>query len=201
MSIISKDTFFKIFGSGVFNGQQSSYFTPMDDVEPLIAFSRTFYPKTFIEIGIQRGTTAKYILDNNQSIEKYIGVDVLPNFITSLDAQREEVPQIAGELVKDDPRVELIVKPNGSRDLIPSDLPAADLIFIDGDHSREGVFFDTILARSVIRKGGIICWHDYGNPAVPGVTEIIDGLNITEGDPICLIENTMICFQLCREGR
>lgn len=48
MSIISKDTFFKIFGSGVFNGHSSTYFTGIDDVEPLIAFSRTFYPKTVI---------------------------------------------------------------------------------------------------------------------------------------------------------
>ncbi|MFF2290451.1 class I SAM-dependent methyltransferase [Peribacillus butanolivorans] len=103
--------------------------------------------------------------------------------------------------MKGDSRVELFVKPNGSRDLHPSDLPAADLIFIDGDHSKEGVLLDTILARQVIRQGGIICWHDYRNHLVPDVTAVIDSLNIKEGDHICLIENTMLCFQFCREGR
>ncbi|MFF2448915.1 class I SAM-dependent methyltransferase [Neobacillus sp. NPDC058068] len=200
MSILSMDTFFKLFGSGSYSGEVPFYTRPYD-VPALIALSRTFYPKTVIEIGIQRGETAKCILDNSPWIEKYVGIDVIPTYITPLAIQRGEVPQIAGECVKDDPRVELIVKPNGSRDLEPSDLPAADLIFIDGDHSREGVLEDTLLAREVIRKGGIICWHDYGNHLVPGVTEVIDTLNMMEGNHIFFVEDTMICFQFFRDGR
>lgn len=200
MCILSKDMFFQLIGEGDFNGEKPYYTTP-DDVKVLIALSRTFYPKSVIEIGIQRGGTAKCILDNSPWIEKYVGIDVIPTYTTTLAVQRGEVPQIAGECVKDDPRVELIVKPNGSRDLEPSDLPAADFIFIDGDHSKEAVLQDTLLARQVIRKGGIICWHDYGNNLVPGVTEIIDTLNILEGNHICFVEGTMVCFQFCREGR
>lgn len=200
MSILNMDTFFKLFGSGAFN-EQIPLFTSLYDVQTLIALSRTFSPKTVIEIGIQRGETAKCILANSPWIEKYVGIDVIPNHITMLEVQRGEVPQIAGECVKDDPRVELIVKPNGSRDLEPSDLPAADLIFIDGDHSTEGVLHDTLLARKVIKKGGIICWHDYGNHLVPGVSEVIDTLNLKEGNHIFLVEGTMICFQFCRDGR
>lgn len=197
--MIEKETFFKIFGSGAFTGVGPSM--TGGEIEALIAFSRTFYPKTVIEIGIQRGETAKCILENSPWIEKYIGIDVVPTYITTLPVQRGEVPQIAGELVKDDPRVALIVKPNGSRDLKPSDLPAADFIFIDGDHSEQGVLLDTILARQIIRKGGIICWHDYGNQPVPGVTKVIDSLNRKEGDHICLIKDTTLCFQFCRRGK
>lgn len=91
-------------------------------------------------MGIQKGAIGKCILDNSPWIEKYVGIDVIPTHIATLGIQRGEVPQIAGECVKDDSRVELFVKPNGSRDLHSSDLPAADLIFIDGDHSKEGVF-------------------------------------------------------------
>lgn len=200
LSMISQDLFFKVMGSGDFNGELPIFTSP-GDIKTLIAFSRTFTPKTVIEIGIQRGGTAKCILDNSSWIEKYVGIDVLPSHITTLPVQRGEVPQIAGEYVKDDPRVELIVKPNGTRDLQPSDLPTADLIFIDGDHSKEGVLYDTQLARQVIRKGGIICWHDYGNLPVPDVTAVIDTMNIFEGDHICLVEGTMICFQFYREGR
>lgn len=199
MSVIDRENFFKIFGSGNFAGELPM-FTGLD-VEPLIALSRTFRPKIVIEIGIQRGATAKCILDNSKWIEKYIGIDVKSNYHTSLTIQQNEVPQEPGEYVKDDPRVRLIVKPNGSHDLKPTDLPAADLIFIDGDHSEEGVLLDTLLARQVIRKGGIICWHDYGNHLVPSVTALIDSLNIKEGNHICLIENGFLCFQFCREGR
>ena len=38
-----------------------------------------------------------------------------------------------------------------------------DLVFIDGDHSREGVTQDTELSDALIRAGGAICWHD-ANP-------------------------------------
>lgn len=199
MSIIARTTFFHIFGSGTFAGQ-TPYFTGTD-VEPLIAFSRTFRPKTVIEIGIQRGTTAKCILDNSPWIETYIGIDVAPGYRAPVPIQQGEVPQIAGEMVGHDPRVKIIVKPNGTRELAPADLPAADLIFIDGDHSLTGVLLDTQLARQVIRKGGIICWHDYGNYLVPDVSAAIDSLNIKEGNHICLIENGHLCFQICREGR
>jgi hypothetical protein len=99
MSILSKEAFFKLFGSGAFIAEKPLY-TSFDDVKVLIALSRTFYPKTVIEIGIQRGETAKCILDNSPWIEKYIGIDVIPSHQTTLPVQRGEVPQIAGECVK-----------------------------------------------------------------------------------------------------
>ncbi|WP_199621689.1 class I SAM-dependent methyltransferase [Paenibacillus alkalitolerans] len=195
MSIIARELFFQIFESGEIEGKLP-FFMGID-IQPLVAFSRTFHPKTVIEIGIQRGETAKCILENSPWIEKYIGIDLLPGARTSLPFQQGEIPAIAGEYVKNDPRVELILKPNGSRDLSPEDLPAADLILIDGDHSYEGVLFDTLLARIIIRKGGIICWHDYGNSHVPGVTKLINELNIKEGNRICLIQPGLfgLCFQ------
>lgn len=200
MSIIDRDTFFKLFGRGSFYGEPSIYLG-LNDIEPILAFVQTFNFKTIIEFGIQRGATAKCILDNCPSVEKYIGIDLTLNSQTTLPIQQGEVPQIAGELVKDYHQVELIITPNGTRDLSPGHLPAADLILIDGDHSTEGVYLDTILARQTIRKGGIICWHDYGNSLVPDVTGIIDDLNTKEGNHIFLIENGFLCFQICREGR
>jgi hypothetical protein len=35
-----------------------------------------------------------------------------------------------------------------------------DLVFIDGDHSREGVSQDTELAKKLITESGVMCWHD-----------------------------------------
>lgn len=199
MSVILRDTFFKIFGDGHFQGEAPIFVG--HDIEALIAFSRTFHIETFIEIGIQRGETARCILGNSPSIRNYIGIDIAPTALTNLPIQQGEIPIVAGELVNHDPRVNLIVTPNGSRDLTALDLPVADLIFIDGDHSFNGVILDTILARQTVRKGGIICWHDFGNPLVPSVSAAINSMNNAEGDHICLIDGGTLCFQFCGEGR
>lgn len=143
------------------------------ELEVLCTLIGSVKPKTMIEFGINTGRTAKALLREVPSIERYIGVDVLPGYQTAMQVQRKEVPAIAGEHVEDDPRVQLIVKKRGSHDLDVNDLPAADAIFIDGDHSRAGVEKDTYLAQSVIRAGGIIVWHDYHDLGKVDVREVL----------------------------
>jgi predicted O-methyltransferase YrrM len=50
-----------------------------------------------------------------------------------------------------------------------------DLVFIDGDHTREGVAQDTVLARRLLAPGGTIAWHD-ANPKEKyrGVREFLE---------------------------
>ena len=131
------------------------------ELETLVALVSSVNPKTVIEFGINSGRTAKCLLREIPSIKKYVGIDVLPGYVTNKMVQRKEVPPVAGELVKDDPRVELIVRRLGSHEINPEELPKADAIFIDGDHSREGVQRDTYLAHSILNKKGIVVWHDY----------------------------------------
>jgi predicted O-methyltransferase YrrM len=45
-----------------------------------------------------------------------------------------------------------------------------DFIFIDGDHSHDGVKRDFELYSPLVRKGGIIAFHDIAKPA-PGSVE------------------------------
>ncbi len=47
-----------------------------------------------------------------------------------------------------------------------------DYIFIDGDHSYEGVKNDTEKALELLRPGGLIVWHDYAAKS-PGVLEYL----------------------------
>jgi len=196
MSVILRDAFFKLFGDGSFKGRIPPFVGY--DIEPLIAFSRTFRPETVIEIGIQRGATARCILDNSPWIKTYIGIDITPNSTTPLPVQQAEIPPVAGELVRADSRVKLMVTPNGTRDIRPSDLPKADLIFIDGDHSYDGVLLDTALARQSAKPGAIICWHDFGNRYVPSVSAAINAMNAAENDRIFLVEGGTLCFQFHR---
>lgn len=36
-----------------------------------------------------------------------------------------------------------------------------DMVFIDGDHSADGVISDTLNAVKVLKPGGVIFWHDF----------------------------------------
>jgi len=49
-----------------------------------------------------------------------------------------------------------------------------DIVFVDGSHDYKYVVSDTKAAEVLIRKGGLILWHDYG--IWDGVTEAINEL-------------------------
>jgi predicted O-methyltransferase YrrM len=121
-----------------------------------------------VEFGINEGYTAKLLLDNIPSIESYVGIDVPAYHKTRLETQASEVPQDAGHVVRDDPRVRIIVRAGGSEAVTAREIGPCDAAFIDGDHSPIAVAHDTKLALACIRRG-IIVWHDYcdGSPVKP----------------------------------
>lgn len=49
-----------------------------------------------------------------------------------------------------------------------------DFVFIDGDHSYDGVKLDIKLWLPKVKKGGWIGFHDYDHPRLPGVKQAID---------------------------
>lgn len=49
-----------------------------------------------------------------------------------------------------------------------------DFVFLDADHSYEGVKADIIAWSPKVKKGGWLCGHDYGN--FPGVNRAVDEL-------------------------
>ena len=52
-----------------------------------------------------------------------------------------------------------------------------DLVFIDGDHSRQAVEEDVICARELLNPGGVLACHDYGEDCCcPGVRSALDAL-------------------------
>jgi predicted O-methyltransferase YrrM len=137
--------------------------------------------KVVIEIGINEGNTAKFLLDNCPAIERYIGIDVLPGYLPGFTEQQREVPVEAGRLVRDMiDKVVLLVTRRGSLDVNVDDLPKADLVLIDGDHCADMVLHDTALARGVINPGGAVVWHDYkrlddrGRPDRVNVSEVLE---------------------------
>ena len=152
----------------------------------LIALISTIKPRTMIEIGVNEGLTAKAVLEHVPSIEHYYGVDVNSSYEFEIPAQRIERPGIPGVMVLDDPRFHLIIR----GDLMPHE---ADVVFIDGDHGKNAVLADSIWAEAVVTHGGLIIWHDYGNPTVE-VTHVLNKLD-THGRELHHVEGTWLVFE------
>ena len=156
----------------------------------LAALVGSVAPRVMIEFGCNRGTTARRLLENVPTLGRYIGIDVPPDWMPTLSCQQSEIPRHAGTDAAGDARFFLLTAP--SRSLRVEHLEPCDAVFIDGDHSLPAVLHESHLVRVLLRPGGIICWHDYGNPAVE-VTQALDALQ-AQGWPICTVENSWLAF-------
>ena len=102
--------------------------------------------KVIAEIGASKNETIEYLLEHC-NLDKYVYVDV------SLSKQSKE-KELNGKLER--------IK--GMTSLEASTLykdETFDLVFIDGDHQFESVCKDIAAWKPKIRKGGMICGHDY----------------------------------------
>lgn len=58
---------------------------------------------------------------------------------------------------------------------------AIDLLFIDGNHHYQFVSHDYLKFAPLVKKSGVLVFHDYHDPRAPGVTKVIDELVIPTG--------------------
>lgn len=147
-----------------------------------------------LEIGVQEGDTAAFLLANFPEIETYQGVDVLPGYRFERTHQAGEVPRTPGARAASDRRFRLVLRARGAFDLSAADLEPCDAVFIDGDHGRNAIRHDTALARSVLRPGGVIIWHDYGNSTTPDVREVLNAFR-AEGRDVHRVAGSWVAFE------
>ena len=164
------------------------------ELEALLHLYESVEPKVIVEFGVHEGRNAVAALRNIPSVERYVGVDVTPGYQTRMAVQRREVPATPGRLALDDGRFELIVSPQGTFDLRPEGLPQACAVFIDADHSRAGVENDTVLARAIVRPGGILIWHDDNGLDVVEVTQTLNDM-VSAGHDIRHVEGTWLSYE------
>lgn len=170
---------------GVTGFSTRQYMNPGEQ-EVLLALIAPIKPKIMVEIGVNEGLTALAVLQNIPSIEHYYGIDVDGSYEFEIPAQRIERPGIPGVMVLDDPRFHLIIR----GDLMPA---SADVVFIDGDHGKQAVLADSIWASQIVTHGGLIIWHDYGNPTVE-VTQVLNRLDNHKRD-LHHVEGTWLVFE------
>lgn len=174
-------------------GIPTNYMNP-GELEVLVALIASVSPKAVCEFGVNAGRTAKVILANVPGIEEYHGWDVLQGYNFACKVQSREVPVHPGYLAAGDERFTLHLSANGTFDMTPSGFLWADAVFIDGDHSARAVEYDTMLARSMVRPGGIIVWHDYHDLGTVDVRDVLDEM-WQAGADIVHVEGTWLAYE------
>jgi len=122
--------------------------------------------KKIFEFGTYRGQTTCGLAAVCQDAQVY-----------SLNLPPEADPRYApyiGMYIKDSPdrdRINQIFSDSRTFDTQPY-RQLMDYIFIDADHSYEGVKNDTEKALQLLKPGGVIVWHDYAAKS-PGVLDYI----------------------------
>ena len=62
----------------------------------------------------------------------------------------------------------------GSKEAAVTCREPIDLLHIDGDHTYTGITTDCSLYLPRLRSGGVVCVHDYTNPAYPDIQTVLD---------------------------
>lgn len=120
------------------------------------------------ELGLMRGRTYDYLLKTCPSLVTLIGVDVFKHLSTApgeqpyRDVDHEEnfrtVQAIADKYGHHRAMLKVMTTTEAA-DTVPDDV--LDFVFIDADHSYEGVQEDIRKWHPKVRAGGAVIGHDY----------------------------------------
>jgi predicted O-methyltransferase YrrM len=145
--------------------------TSLADSYCLALLAQTYGSQQILEVGTSFGQTALLFALNTPAHSQ----------ITTLDIQRDN-PTVGVHFQKHPLHHKIVQKfstlPALEKSLTPHSF---DLIFIDGDHSYQGVLQDTECALRLIRSGGLICWHDYVFKYRRSVVKALDQLRQQNG--------------------
>lgn len=158
--------------------------------------------KVGAEIGVAFGGHAESLL-KIPTLEKLYGVDPylhMENYNDPMNLPQLEFDQLyqytLDRLSSFAEKYRHIRKP--SIDAVNDIVGQIDFVYIDADHSFQGVLRDLTVWFPKVTKGGIIGGHDYGHPNFPGVKRAVDeffdrfGWAVhTEGEGVWWVEKMM----------
>ena len=139
------------------------------DYVALASLCLQYHPKNIFEIGTFTGNTSDFFLSLLPETEVVSIAYCNPRWSwLRKKYNNSHLPKSKiGAHVQSDHRHRFTQLLGDSHNLNPNSLIKKygkfDLVFIDGDHSAEGVRLDTILAMQLVDQDGIVCWHD-ANP-------------------------------------
>merc|ERR1711862_250066 len=89
--------------------------------------------------------------------------------------ERQQVVERLGPFSEEGRAMLLYMDSNAvTDDMVPHG--SLDVVFLDGDHSRDGLQLDFELWVPRVRPGGIVAGHDFGAPFYPDVYNVISGV-------------------------
>ena len=156
-------------------------------------------PKTFLEVGVFHGVTARNVCELLYDIHgkefKYIGLDlfeendenkdeIIPNtkfsnplktiFFKYIKKQNPYSLEAVKDLLnKFEDNIHLI-KGNSNKILTKIDMKKIDYVFLDGGHEYNTVKNDLDCCKEVILGNGVVLCDDYDLTYAPGVKKAID---------------------------
>jgi len=156
-------------------------------------------PKTFLEVGVFHGVTARNVCELLYNIHgkefKYIGLDlfdendenkdeIIPNtkfsnplktiFFKYIKRQNPYSLEAVKDLLnKFEDNIHLI-KGNSTKILSKIDMKKIDYVFLDGGHEYNTVKNDLDCCKEVILSNGVVLCDDYDLTYAPGVKKAID---------------------------
>ena len=169
-------------------------------------------PKSFFEIGVFHGVTARNVCDlmykNHKFDFKYIGIDlfdqnvrddeIAPNFkfnnplktfyFKYIKRQNPYSALAVQDLLKKYRQNVEIITGNTNEELKNLNLKNIEYIFIDGGHDFETVKNDLYFCRKFLKNGGIILCDDYDLTQAPGVKKAIDEFVLNNECKFSIIE-------------
>ena len=173
-------------------------------------------PKSFLEIGVFHGVTARNVCELLSKIHndnfKYIGLDlfekseenkseVIPNtnfnnplkklYFQYIKKQDPYSMEAVNDLLKKFVKNVHLIKGNSNKILKKIDMNKIDFVFLDGGHEYETVKNDLDNCLEVVKKSGTILCDDYNLGNALGVKKAIDEF---------VILNDLNCEIIC-DGR
>lgn len=139
----------------------------------IVAYTK---PKIIFEFGTFDGRTTYHLAVNAPIDARVYSIDIQTGWFEFDNRNYNEKIKVGAYVLDNEisSKVTFITGDTKKLDL-RKHFNAVDLIFIDGDHSYEGVYQDTLLALKLLKQNGIIVWHDYN--LIDGVTNAIIKLN------------------------
>lgn len=132
------------------------------------------------ELGIFKGEFSKIILEKLIPSELFL-VDLFPEEMYSGDKDGNNIVlanlnEMYDQIVEEFKQFEnvKVIKSYTSDFLNSLENEYLDAVYIDADHSYDGVKADLTLSYKKVKKGGIIMGHDYTNRMFPGVVKAVN---------------------------
>lgn len=132
------------------------------------------------EIGVFKGEFSKYIYENIKPKELHM-IDLFDGMMCSGDKDGNNIVwvNLDEEFIKlksyFDHDQNVKIHKGFSFDILNTFIDEYfDLIYIDGDHSYEGVKKDLNIAINKVKKEGYIFGHDYNQTMFPGVVKAVN---------------------------